>query len=321
MKTPAISFLLLISCWLMLSTASFAQRPDFHIQRSFRPAAPFFVNDTTPNLKRVKLVGGIAGGGYVLATAYLGTVWYANQPLSDFHFFDDSREWQQMDKAGHALGGYTASRWMTDLFKWSGIPKRRAIWLGSASGFMVMNTIEVFDGFGEGWGFSWSDVGANAVGASLSALNYGLWHEERLQLKFSYLPSPYVGTDNPDFRRLFGTNPAEWLVKDYNGQVIWMSARVHSFLPEGNFKDRYPRWLNVAVGYGAQGLEGGYHDPLSGWQAREYRQWYFSLDIDPSHIRTRYGWLNAALRVVNLIRIPLPSLEMDRNGVRVLPLR
>jgi hypothetical protein len=92
---------------------------------------------------------------------------------------------------------------------------------------------------------------------------------------------------------------------------------VHSFLPPGNFKDHYPRWLNLAVGYGAAGLEGGYADPLSNWREREYRQWYLSLDIDPSQIKTRYGWLNATLRVVSLIRIPLPSLRYDRDGLRL----
>ncbi|MEL6593546.1 MAG: DUF2279 domain-containing protein, partial [Bacteroidota bacterium] len=243
--------------------------------------------EASPNVhpKRQKYSSVIIGGGYALSMGLMGAAWYGQEDLSSFHFFDDSHEWRQMDKAGHMLGGYTSSNWIYGIYRWTGMPKRKALTIAGVSGFMMMNSIEVLDGFGESWGFSWSDVGANFVGSSLFVANQLLWDENRLQLKYSYLPSPYAG--DPQYARLFGSSLPEYILKDYNGMVIWTSVRVHSFLPEGRFKDIYPRWLNLAVGYGAEGMIGEYRidqDPSQSWKTREYRQYYLSLDVDLSNI-------------------------------------
>lgn len=238
-----------------------AQRKEtlrpFHIQYDFRPQDSFYQNVESLDLKRKRTSTRILGAGYLTTMTYLGLAWYAGEDLTGFHFFDDSHEWKQMDKVGHTLGGYQGSKLMISLLKWSGVEKKRAILQGSLSGFLAMSSIELFDAFGETWGFSVADIGANALGAGLAAGNQAWWNEDRLQLKMSYIRSPY--TKDPDFTRLFGSNLPEWFLKDYNGQTYWLSVRVHSFLPESKFKDKYPPWLNVAVGYGAEGLEGGYH--------------------------------------------------------------
>ena len=285
----------------------------FHIQYDYRKPNSFFQNDTTLNSKRKNWITAIAAGGYGITALYMGTAWYSQEELTRFHFFDDSHEWKQIDKGGHMLGSYSASRWMIDLYKWAGVPKKRALVIGGVSGFLAMSSIEVFDGFGETWGFSWYDVGANFVGTSLAVGNQWLWNENRIQLKVSYRKSNYAG--NPDFEDLFGRNFSERLLKDYNGHTIWMSVRVHSFLPEGKFKKIYPRWLNLAVGYGAEGLEGGYDDPTRAYLDREYRQLYLSFDIDLSNIRTRSGFLRSLFSVVSVIRIPMPAIRFDKTGV------
>ena len=289
---------------------------DFHVQRDFKNPQSIYLNATEFDSTRKKWVNRIALGGYTAAGLYLGVVWYAQEDLSHFHFFDDSREWQQMDKVGHALGGYHASKWMIDLYRWSGMEKKEAMLKGGLYGFLAMTSIEVLDGFGEKWGASMSDVGANAIGSGLAIMNQALWNENRIQLKVSYIRSEYAG--DPEFEDLFGSSLPEYFLKDYNGQTLWLSVRVHSFLPEGNFKEKYPRWLNWAVGYGAQGLEGGYgQDSWSEINEREYRQFYISPDIDLSNIKTSSGFLNALLNVASIIRIPLPALEVDKNGLRL----
>lgn len=267
-----------------------------------------------PNKKRKNWVNSIAIGGYSSMMLYMGTVWYANEDLSKFHFFNDMHEWKQIDKFGHVLGAFHQSRIMIDLYAWAGVPKKKALLLGSMAGFVAQSSIEVFDGFGESWGASIPDVAANLTGSALAFMNYQLWNEPRIQLKMSYIPSHY--TENPDFDYLFGSNFPERLLKDYNGQTYWLSFRVHSFLPEGRFKSFYPRWLNLAIGYGANGLEGGYdRDPIEQIQSREYRQYYLSLDIDLSNIHTKYGFLNSLFSFVNMVRIPLPVLQVDKHGV------
>lgn len=314
---------LILLCLLLPPLVLPAQRIEskrpFHIQYEFRPQDGFYENAESLDLKRKRTSTRILGAGYLTTMTYLGLAWYAGEDLTGFHFFDDSHEWKQMDKVGHTLGGYQGSKLMISLLKWSGVEKKRAIIQGSLSGFLAMSSIELFDAFGETWGFSIADIGANALGAGLAAGNQAWWNEDRLQLKMSYIRSPY--TQDPDFARLFGSSLPEWFLKDYNGQTYWLSVRVHSFLPESSFKDKYPPWLNVAVGYGAEGLEGGYHIPNGEWRTREYRQLYLSLDLDLSNIKTRSGLLKRILGVVNIIRIPLPALQFDKQGVQFLPFR
>ncbi|RMG23008.1 MAG: DUF2279 domain-containing protein [Bacteroidetes bacterium] len=274
----------------------------------------FYQPSPTPNKKRIGLVSGLALGTYSAGMLYLGTLWYAKEELGPFHFFNDAHEWKQMDKMGHALGGFHESRYMIDLYRWAGLPRGKRLLYAGLAGFLAQSSIEVFDGFAKKWGASVPDIGANFAGAALAVGNYWLWEESRIQLKMSYLPSPYL--KNPDFQHLFGSNFAEGLAKDYNGQTYWLSVRVHSFLPEGRFKSFYPPWLNLAVGYGANGLEGGYHqDSREVIQAREYRQFYVSFDIDLQQIPTRSAFLKTLFSAVNVIRLPLPALQMDRNGV------
>ncbi|GAB4405750.1 MAG: DUF2279 domain-containing protein [Bacteroidia bacterium] len=308
----------LLALCLLAALSAAAQRRPFHYQAEPIPSQAFFRNDTTLNRTRQRQIVAIGAGSYGATMLYMGTIWYANEDLGAFRFFDDLHEWRQIDKGGHMLGAYTGSRWMIDLCRWAGVERRKAIVAGSLTGFVAMSSIEVFDGFGETWGFSWPDIGANFVGASLAATNQLLWNENRLQLKASYHRSPYAG--NPDFAHLFGSNYPEWVLKDYNGHTIWLSVRVHSFLPQGSFRDHYPRWLNLAVGYGAEGLEGGYDDPASDWRTREYRQLYLSLDLDLTQIPTRSPLLRTVFNTIAFVRIPFPAVRFDRQGVAFVPL-
>ena len=42
------------------------------------------------------------------------------------------------------------------------------------------------------------------------------------------------------------------MLKDYNGQTYWLSANLKSFFKKSNV----PTWLNISVGYGAEGMFG-----------------------------------------------------------------
>jgi hypothetical protein len=42
----------------------------------------------------------------------------------------------------------------------------------------------------------------------------------------------------------------EQMLKDYNGQTYWLSVNLHSFY-KGS---KIPKWLNLAIGYGANGM-------------------------------------------------------------------
>lgn len=325
-KTTCLGALLL---WTLAYIPTlFAQQQPYIIQRQFQKPNSIFINDTVYNKKRAKWVNYSAAGGYIAMWGYLGPVWYGKEELSPFHFFNDMHEWQQQDKGGHILGGYHFAHWMIDAYKWSGMPKKRALIQGGVIGFVAMSTVEVFDGFGKSWGASLPDIGANFLGTALAVGNEWAWNEQRIQRKVSYYPSIYTRKDSvAKYGNVLGKNLPEWILKDYNGHINWVSVRVHSFLPESEFKNFYPRWLNWSVGMGGTGMIGRYCqngqipgvdcDPISVIKAREYRKYYFGPDIDFGNIRTKSGALHVLFKILNVVRPPLPVLEMDQFGTRV----
>lgn len=273
----------------------------------------FFQADTSVSKPKVSAVLGTTLGGYGLAYAGISYTWYRDYPSTRFHFFDDNHEWSQVDKIGHFMGGYQGARGMIGLFKWSGLNQKKSALYGSLIGGMAMVPLELLDGFAEKWGASWGDIVADISGGALAFGNEMLWAEQRIQMKVSYHPTPYADA-RPD---LFGDQYTKYL-KDYNGHTGWLSFRVNSFLPEGKLKDKYPRWLNVAVGYGANGLLGGYNGGLTqAIRDREYRQYYLAFDLDLSAIPTRYGSVRLLLDILNCIHLPSPTLEFNgKHGFR-----
>lgn len=309
------SWLTLIFCLL---TAPLIAQHD--LPYNYRPEKPAYKNpdswlipDTVPNKKRLIPVAAISVGGYALAYGGMALAWYQDFPRTKFHFFDDNHEWAQIDKMGHALGGYQGARGMIQLLKWGGLDRKRTALYGGLTGFLALVPVEVLDGFAEKWGASWGDLVADFAGGALAAGNELLWSEQRIQLKISYHPTKYADL-RPD---LFGDKITKY-VKDYNGHTTWLSFRLHSFLPESKFKKRYPRWLNLAVGYGANGLLGGYEQGLTpAIREREYRQYYLAFDIDLSYIKTKSAFLDFLLGVVNFIHLPSPTLEFNsKHGFR-----
>ena len=111
------------------------------------------------------------------------------------------------------------------------------------------------DGFSEEWGFSWTDMAANAAGTGLYVGQQLLWEEQRILLKYSFHRTQFA-KQRPN---ILGNGLSEEFLKDYNGQTYWLSANINSFLKT----ESIPNWLNVAFGYGAEGmLTGEADDPI-----------------------------------------------------------
>ncbi|NJM25235.1 MAG: DUF2279 domain-containing protein, partial [Bacteroidia bacterium] len=47
-----------------------------------------------------------------------------------------------------------------------------------------------------------------------------------------------------------------------------------------------------------------------------YRQYYLSLDIDLTAIRTRSKFLKTVIFVANMIKIPSPAVSFSKEGTR-----
>ena len=244
-----------------------------------------------------------------LATATLvglNQLWYKDYERSSFQVMDDSNEWLQMDKLGHVFSSYQIGRLTGSTLNWAGADKKDQIIYGAAFGLGFLTTVEIMDGVSREWGFSWADMAANVLGTGLYASQELLWQEQRLLLKFSFHRTAFA-KQRPE---LLGNGFHEELLKDYNGQTYWLSANVEAFLKT----DVLPKWLNLAFGYSGDGmLTGDPNDALFPNQNR-VRQYFLSLDLDLSRIETNSTVLRMIFDVLNFIKVPLPTLQINSTG-------
>ncbi len=290
-------------------------------QPSFTPCLANQMQPTGDSLHVKRFIAMSAGGAaaYAAVVTGLNRYWYAHYDRVPFHVFDDGAEWLQMDKVGHVYTTYFESRWAMHAFRWCGIRQPHAAAYGALTGFLMQATIEVLDGFSEKWGASPTDLLCNAAGAALVFGQQLAWHEQRLCLKFSTQQKNYSADLTQRATELFGNTLPQRILKDYNGQTYWLSVNPASFVQQ---KPAWlPAWLNVAVGYGAEGLLGGTENT---WQAdnlmvdrndvHRLRQYYLSLDVDLSRIATRSAFLKTVFELLNILKVPAPALEWTNNG-------
>jgi uncharacterized protein YfiM (DUF2279 family) len=253
----------------------------------------------------------------------LNAAWYANYPQSGFHFFNDNKEWLQVDKVGHMYSAYIEGRASMELWRWTGINRNKRIWLGGLSGAVYQTAIEILDGFCSEWGFSWGDFSANIVGSGALIAQELAWDDQRIKIKFSFHKNNYGDAQlNQRANDLYGKTLAERAIKDYNAQTYWASANLKSFFPKTNL----PAWLAVAVGYGAEGMFGAVENVGKDKQGnitfnrsdiKRYRQWYLAPDIDLTKIKTNKRGIRFLLTVLSAFKFPAPSLEFSNGKFKV----
>lgn len=269
----------------------------------------FLTPSDTLNLKRqntVFVTESVATSATLLA---LNQLWYKDYPKSDFHFLNDNAQWLQMDKAGHVFSAYQVGRVGAEMLEWSGSSKKNQRLYGATLGFAFLTAVEIMDGFSAEWGASYGDIIANASGTALFISQDLLWNEQRIIPKFSYHQTVY-----PSARpNALGSTWNEQILKDYNGQTYWLSANIASFVPTA----KVPKWLNLAVGYGAEGMITGdavLVNTVFLPESERIRQFYLSFDVDLTRIETKSHTLKTLFSLFNTIKIPAPTLEVLGNG-------
>lgn len=257
-------------------------------------------------------VGLWAGSFYALNKA-----WYAAYPRAPFKFYDDWLEWQQMDKAGHLWSAYSISEHTSNIWQWAGADPQKAVWIGGVSAIGYLSIIEILDGYSDKWGFSIPDMAANTLGAGIFMAQAMAWKNQRIRVKLSYHPVQYNGYQNRA-DDLFGKTAVEKVLKDYNGQTYWLSTNIRSFFPSSS----WPTWLNIAFGYGAKTMLGGYENrwtDVNGSivyanEISRYKRFHLSLDLDLTRIKTKNKTLSTLFSLVNVLKIPAPSIEFNTEG-------
>lgn len=271
----------------------------------------------------------------------LWNAWYKNYDTSSFHFFNDSKEWLGMDKAGHSYITYNEARWLSNGARWTGMDRKKAAWTGVGIAYGLQMTIEIMDGFSDKWGFSPTDIAFNTLGAGLFIGQEYLWKEQRIVMKIgshrpNYDTTPFSSIDGnatttPQERadNLYGTAFTQRFLKDYNGQTIWLSGNIHSFL--NNKDSKFPKWLNISLGYGAENMFAGFAYDFQDKDGNEflvneavyprYNQFFLSFDVDLTRIPTKSRFLQTVFSVINFIKIPAPALEYNRvHGLKFHPI-
>ncbi len=263
----------------------------------------------TVNKKRLAVVYGTVGGLYVTSVSMLYFAWYKGYARTSFHIKDDWGEWMGKDKLGHLTTTYQVGNYGYWSLRWAGLSEKKAIWYGGTWGLIYMTTIEIFDGLSAEWGFSPSDMAFNTLGTTLFISQQLLWHEQRFRLKFSYHSTEY-----PHYRPdLLGDDWAQRIIKDYNGQTNWLSMNIASFLKRNS---RFPAWFNVAFGYGVRGMIGAYENPPehNGRPMPQFNrtpQFYLSVDVDWTKIKTHSKVLRFIFKALSFIKMPAPALEYN----------
>lgn len=300
-KTLLICLLFIMTCTRLFAVLS-ADSTGF--------AHTLFSHAKSENKKRVRSVFIAESSVYLTGNMGLYHLWYKDYGTGKFHFFNDNKEWMYMDKLGHAtvanILGYHGYQWL----RWSGMNERKSILYGGGLGFIFLSTVEVFDGLSKGWGFSWGDIAANSCGTALFIAQQSLLHDTPLQLKYSYHKSSLTSI-RPE---LLGGNLQERLLKDYNGQTLWLSVNL-----QGITKWKHiPRWLCASIGYSINGFVGAEDNVFvrDGIQydysnIRRYRQGFLSLDVDLNKVHTKHPWLNSLIHTFGIIKFPFPTIEYN----------
>lgn len=256
-------------------------------------------------VRRVLLFSFSVYGMFIIS---LGYAWYSQQWGSSFHFFDDAAEWKQMDKFAHFFWSFQAAALATRLFSWAKLDDRGATLMGVLLGFAFVSSIEVLDGFSESYGASLFDILANALGCSVFAAQRILWKTVSLWPKFSFHPTSFA----PLRPEMLGNGLLEEILKDYNGQTFWYSVSIKQ-IP-------LPGWLVIAVGVGAEGMVYGRDPQNELMNFSPYRKFFLSVDLNLSQVQTSSKILNAGLYVLNIIKIPAPTLEFSSHGIKFHPI-
>ncbi len=236
---------------------------------------------------------------------FVGGIMQINKPfksdhsIAKFHCINDNLKCLQIDKFAHIFSSYQIGSLSYNALQWSGVSQKNKLIFGAGMGFVFLTSVEIFDGFKKGTSFG--DIAANAFGASLFVSQELLWKEQRIIPKYSFHAmadhsTEILSTDLGKMKSNIGS--------EFDTQTFWISLNLYSFIKQSIF----PKWLNLAVGYGVEGISGAFI------KSSPYRQLYLSFDVDLSKINTKSHLLQTLFYVFNTIKIPAPTIELSSFG-------
>lgn len=298
--------ILIIGLFFALSPAAFGKKS-------------LFENSDSLNRQRIWALGTTTSAGTGITLGILSKAWYSDYDIVPFHFFNDAQDWLGIDKLGHSLSAFYGGLYGYNALKWTGLSEKKSVWIGGLYGYAFLLVTETFDGFSSGWGASPADLLANTIGTGLFIGQQLGFKKQIIVPKFSFSYTNFA-----QYRpNLLGSSYYDRWLKDYNGQTYWLSASFSDL----NINSKYiPTWLALSIGYGADGMLGGFTNPIINADGitlpyfERTRAYYLSFDINWLKIKTKSHFWNAFLKGMSFVKFPFPAVGYERGRWVAKPL-
>ena len=249
------------------------------------------------------IIGGVILTSVIALHIHQQNAWWSGTRGS-FHFQEDWISALQVDKCGHAFGGYMLSYGMDEALKTSGVDYNSSVLYGSIFGLAYQTYVETEDGFAKTWGFSPSDWYFDFIGPAFYLAQHYVPALQNITPKWQYIPTEW--TTKADINR------PKTFIDDYNSTTFWYSVNVNNILPD-NLKKYWLPWLNIAVGYGADSdLKPNLLGPPD---QQNIRRFIIGLDYNLVRLLPEGGsFWNWFRQTLNFMKFPAPAVQFS-NGV------
>ncbi len=251
---------------------------------------------------------GITSGVYLgimvgLHIYQMNTFWADRS--SRINILEDGSYAKGVDKFGHVFGATMMSYASTQVLQGSGVSVESSHIWGTLMGILYQTYVEIEDGYGRQWGFSPTDMYMNMVGATYYLSQYYIPALQNVTEKWIYTPAPWIHEQ--------ARASSETFIDDYSSSTFFYSFKMVNIFPDA-IASHWPRWLNLAFGYAARGLD----------TPQEDTKLVFALDYDfpelfPDFRQTVGGalgdGLNWVIQTLNYIKFPSPAIEIGSHGM------
>jgi hypothetical protein len=245
-------------------------------------------------------VGAVAVGGNLALHQYFRQAWWSGERADHMWINWERHEpFREMDKFGHAYGGFHLARLGGDLLEGACVGERKAAWWGAAYAAAFQLQIELWDAKQKEYGFSPPDLAANTAGALLAV---GQRYSPALRVV-----KPTISYARTAAARRYGRAQGSELrpTTDYSGQTYWLSIDVDSLLPDGARK-WWPDFVRASIGHSIT----DYVDPATGREQRARREILLSFDLDPERLPGNHPVWRRVKHELSYYRFPAPALRL-----------
>lgn len=253
-------------------------------------------------------VGTAAVAGNLALYQYFKRAWWNGQPARHMWINWEQREpFREMDKFGHAYGGYYLARIGRELLDGACVSRGKAVWWSAAYAAAFQLQIEMWDGKQAEYGFSPLDLAANTAGAGYAVAQH-------------YVPAlrsvkPTISYSRTLASKRYGRAQGSELrpTTDYSGQTYWLSVDVDGLLPASAAR-WWPGLVRASVGHSIT----DYVDPVTGRGQWARREIVFGLDLDPEKLPGNNPVWRRVKHELSYYRFPAPALRLTPTvkGVR-----